>query len=141
MNNFIQRLKNLPWSSLLQSVALTYLIVAIAEVFTLWGITHSPAFKQIMLLLSAIILFDSDRPNVVHKDAIKLEQESYFYLLRRYLEAVVGGCQARSMFLRLINKVSELHILNDKHVRVYLDVNPKEVEPLLIEIFDLKNRR
>jgi hypothetical protein len=51
MNNFIQRLKNLPWSSLLQSVALTYLIVAIAEVFSLWGITHSPAFKQIMLLL------------------------------------------------------------------------------------------
>ncbi|WRH68109.1 MAG: peptide chain release factor 1 [Planktothrix sp. GU0601_MAG3] len=51
MNNFIQRLKNLPWLSLLQSVALTYLIVAIAEVLTLWGITHSLAFKQIMLLL------------------------------------------------------------------------------------------
>jgi hypothetical protein len=51
MNNFIQRLKNLPWSSLLQTVALTYLIVAIAEVLTLWGITHSLAFKQIMLLL------------------------------------------------------------------------------------------
>jgi nuclear receptor subfamily 1 group I len=52
----------------------------------------------------------------------------------------VGGCQARSMFLKLIQKVSELHILNEKHVRVYLDVNPKEVEPLLIEIFDLKSR-
>lgn len=51
MNNFIQRLKNLPWSSLLQSVALTYLIVAIAEVLTLWVITQSPAFKQMMLLL------------------------------------------------------------------------------------------
>jgi len=51
MNNFIQRLKNLPWSSLLQSVALTYLIVAITEVLTLWVITQSPAFKQMMLLL------------------------------------------------------------------------------------------
>lgn len=96
--------------------------------------------ETIMLLLSAIILFDWGRPNIVHKDAIRLEQESYFYLLRRYLESVVGSCQARSMFLKLIGKVSELHILNEKHVRVYMDVNPKEIEPLLIEIFDLKNR-
>jgi len=96
--------------------------------------------EKIMLLLSAIILFDWSRPNIVHKDAIRLEQESYFYLLRRYLESVVGSCQARSMFLKLIGKVSELHILNEKHVRVYMDVNPKEIEPLLIEIFDLKHR-
>lgn len=96
--------------------------------------------EHIMLLLSAITLFDPDRPHIVHRDAIKLEQESYYYLLRRYLEAVVGGCQARTMFLQLVAKVSELHILNDKHVRVYLDMNPKEVEPLLIEIFDLKAR-
>ena len=98
------------------------------------------ADEHIILLLSAIALFDPGRPNVVHRDAIRLEQESYYYLLRRYLEATVGGCQARSMFLKLIQKVSELHILNEKHVRVYLDVNPKEVEPLLIEIFDLKSR-
>jgi len=51
MSHFIRRFKKLPWLSLLQSVALTYLIIAIAEIFTLWGITHSPAFKQIMLLL------------------------------------------------------------------------------------------
>jgi len=96
--------------------------------------------EKIMLLLSAIILFDCNRPNIVHRDVIQLEQESYFYLLRRYLESVVSGCQARSMYLKLIGKISELHILNDKHVRVYMDVNPKEVEPLLIEIFDLKKR-
>ncbi|XP_046438501.1 nuclear hormone receptor HR96-like isoform X2 [Daphnia pulex] len=96
--------------------------------------------EHIMLLLSAITLFDPNRPHVIHRDAIKLEQESYYYLLRRYLESVVGGCKARSMFLKLIAKISELHILNDNHVRVYLDLNPKEVEPLLIEIFDLKSR-
>lgn len=96
--------------------------------------------EQIMLLLSAVTLFDASRPNVVHGDAIRLEQESYYYLLRRYLESTVGGCRARSMFLQLVHKVAQLHILNEKHVRVYLDVNPKEVEPLLIEIFDLKAR-
>jgi nuclear receptor subfamily 1 group I len=65
-------------------------------------------------------------------------QNSYYYLLRRYLESVYAGCEARSVFLKLIQKISELHRLNDDLVRVYLDVNPKDVEPLLIEIFDLK---
>ena len=40
MNKFIQRFKNLPWSLLLQSVALTYLITAIAEIILIWGVTH-----------------------------------------------------------------------------------------------------
>lgn len=96
--------------------------------------------EHIMLLLGAVTLFDPDRPHVIHSDAIRLEQESYYYLLRRYLESTVGGCEARTTYLRLMRKVSELHILNDNHVRVYLDLNPREVEPLLIEIFDLKAR-
>lgn len=94
--------------------------------------------ENIMLILSAITLFTPDRPRVVHHDVIKLEQNSYYYLLRRYLESIYSGCEARSIFLKLIQKISELHRLNDDHVRVYLDVNPKDVEPLLIEIFDLK---
>ncbi|PSN50531.1 Nuclear hormone receptor HR96 [Blattella germanica] len=94
--------------------------------------------ENIMLILSAITLFTPDRPRVVHRDVIKLEQNSYYYLLRRYLESIYPGCEARSVFLKLIQKISELHRLNDDHVRVYLDVNPKDVEPLLIEIFDLK---
>ncbi|KAJ4426336.1 hypothetical protein ANN_27150 [Periplaneta americana] len=66
------------------------------------------------------------------------KENSYYYLLRRYLESIYPGCEARSVFLKLIQKITELHRLNDDHVRVYLDVNPKDVEPLLIEIFDLK---
>ncbi|XP_066998832.2 nuclear hormone receptor HR96 [Anabrus simplex] len=94
--------------------------------------------ENIMLILGAITLFTPDRPRVVHHDVIKLEQNTYYYLLRRYLESVYPGCEARSTFLKLIQKIAELHRLNDEHVRVYLDVNPRDVEPLLIEIFDLK---
>ncbi|GLH05985.1 CSON000745 protein [Gryllus bimaculatus] len=94
--------------------------------------------ENIMLILSAITLFTPDRPRVVHHDVIKLEQNTYYYLLRRYLESVYPGCEARSTFLKLIQKIAELHRLNDEHVQVYLDVNPRDVEPLLIEIFDLK---
>lgn len=53
MNKLIQRLKNLPWSSLLQSVALTYLIGAIAEILLIWGVTHSEGIQRMMAILYA----------------------------------------------------------------------------------------
>ncbi|KAI4472676.1 hypothetical protein M0802_016586 [Mischocyttarus mexicanus] len=103
--------------------------------------TFDPRWRDenIILILSAIALFTPDRPKVVHSDVIKLEQNSYYYLLRRYLESVYPGCEAKSTFLKLIQKISELHRLNDEVVNVYLNVNPSSVEPLLIEIFDLKH--
>lgn len=94
--------------------------------------------ENIILILSAIALFTPERPKVVHSDVVKLEQNSYYYLLRRYLESMYPGCVAKSTFLKLIQKISELHRLNDEVVGVYLNVNPSSVEPLLIEIFDLK---
>lgn len=53
MNKFIQRFKNLPWMPLLQSVTLTYLIVAIAEVLMIWGITQSLALRKMIKILYA----------------------------------------------------------------------------------------
>ncbi|XP_060529883.1 nuclear hormone receptor HR96 [Cylas formicarius] len=95
------------------------------------------ADENIILILCAIILFTPNRPRVIHQDVIKLEQNSYYYLLRRYLESIYPGCEAKSTFLKLIQKIAELHKLNDEVIHVYLDVNPSQVEPLLIEIFDL----
>ncbi|XP_053681744.1 nuclear hormone receptor HR96 [Sabethes cyaneus] len=94
--------------------------------------------ENIILIMCAITLFTPDRPKTVHSDVIKLEQNSYYYLLRRYLESIYPGCEARSIFLKLMQKISELHRLNDEIISVYLDVNPAQVEPLLREIFDLK---
>lgn len=94
--------------------------------------------ENIILIMCAITLFSPDRPKTVHSDVIKLEQNSYYYLLRRYLESIYPGCEARSIFLKLMQKISELHRLNDEIISVYLDVNPAQIEPLLREIFDLK---
>ncbi|XP_061723489.1 nuclear hormone receptor HR96 [Cydia pomonella] len=93
--------------------------------------------EHIILVMSAILLFTPDRPKVVHRDVIKLEQNSYYYLLRRYLESVYPGCEAKSTFLKLIQKILELRKLAAEVTGVYLDVNP--IEPLLMEIFDLKH--
>ncbi|XP_050310763.1 nuclear hormone receptor HR96 [Anthonomus grandis grandis] len=94
--------------------------------------------ENIILILCAIVLFTPDRPRVIHQDVIKLEQNSYYYLLRRYLESIYAGCEAKSIFLKLIQKIMELHKVNEELINVLLAVNPSQVEPLLIEIFDLK---
>lgn len=45
-------------------------------------------------------------------------------------------------FLKLMAKIEELHILNDVHLKVYLDINPNDIDvgPLLVEIFDLNQK-
>ncbi|KAJ8709900.1 hypothetical protein PYW08_009904 [Mythimna loreyi] len=93
--------------------------------------------EHVILIMSAILLFTPQRMKVVHPDVIKLEQNSYYYLLRRYLESIYPGCEAKSTFLKLIQKILELRKLAEEVTGVYLDVNP--IEPLLMEIFDLKH--
>ncbi|KAK7067066.1 zinc ion binding [Halocaridina rubra] len=95
---------------------------------------------NIIFLLSAITLFTPERPNIIHAEAIKHEQCCYLYLLKRYLECKYGGCEGRTVYHKLLERINHLHILNENHIRVFLEVNPQEVEPLLIEIFDLKQR-
>lgn len=94
--------------------------------------------ENIMLLLSAITLFTPERPNLVHRDVVTLEQDTYLYLLRRYLDTLYSGCESRSVFLQLIRNLEDMRTLNENQVSILVDLNPHEVEPLLIEIFDLK---
>ncbi|XP_065371768.1 nuclear hormone receptor HR96 [Calliphora vicina] len=95
--------------------------------------------EHIILIMCAIVLFSPTRPRIIHSDVIRLEQNSYYYLLRRYLESVYPGCEAKSAFIKLIQKISDVERLNQFIIGVYLNVNPSQVEPLLREIFDLKN--
>lgn len=123
--------------------------------------------ENIILIMSAIVLFTPTRSQTVHTDVLIMEQvcisalvvepsflinmltmsliidfyfqNAYYYLLRRYLESIYPGCEAKSLFLKLINKIKELECLKDVIIAVYLDVNPNQVEPLLREIFDIKN--
>ena len=70
-------------------------------------------------------------------DLLLFFQDTYSYLLRRYLETVCTGCEPRRAYLTLIGKLQDLQHLNEAHIQLFLEVNPELVEPLLIEIFDL----
>ena len=53
---------------------------------------------------------------------------------------MIGGCEAKSAYLKLIQKIMELRALSKIIVDVYIDADTAEIAPLLIEIFDLKYR-
>nr|AYV89225.1 nuclear hormone receptor HR96-like isoform X1 [Tetranychus evansi] len=94
---------------------------------------------KVNLLLVAIVLFNPDRPNLLHPATVRLEHYTYIYLLRRYLETKSDSlCQARTDHYNLMMKIEDLRELHDKTVRLYSDAGPEVVGPLLIEILDLK---
>lgn len=51
MNHLMQRLKNLPWRSLLKSATLTHLMIAALEILLFWGMPHSPIIGNVLKML------------------------------------------------------------------------------------------
>ncbi|XP_045126314.1 thyroid hormone receptor alpha-like isoform X2 [Portunus trituberculatus] len=106
-----------------------------------FALAFDPDWKKdphIIFLLCAITLFSPKRQHIIHTEAIRQEQGSYLYLTRRYLEVRYGTCLGRSTYHQLLHRLAHLHHLSEDHLRLFLEVNPTQVEPLLIEIFDLK---
>ncbi|XP_014676612.1 PREDICTED: nuclear hormone receptor HR96-like [Priapulus caudatus] len=99
---------------------------------------HLRADVVLMLIISAIRLFCPTRPKLVNRATVRCEQDYYYALLQRYLETKYTRADAQLCYRRLLDKLTALHDLNENHVRIFLDVNPKDVEPLIIELFDLK---
>ncbi|MFY7805272.1 MAG: peptide chain release factor 1 [Limnoraphis robusta] len=51
MNHWMQRLKNFPWRSLLQSATLSNLLIAALEILLFWGVVHSPVVSNVLKML------------------------------------------------------------------------------------------
>jgi len=94
--------------------------------------------EPIMLILGAITLFTPNRQNVVHAELIKLEQQFYYELLKSFLTTIYDIHEAESTYSILVDRLETLHKVNEYAASIFLDINPRDVEPLLIEIFDLK---
>ncbi|CAG2104240.1 unnamed protein product [Medioppia subpectinata] len=95
----------------------------------------------ILELLTAIIIFNPKHPDLSHRASIKLEQQIYIYLLRKYLQL-----KCRSQFeseLRLqtlMNSMTDLKIAGDLHredeINEYHNYKPY-YGPLLKELYGL----
>ncbi|CAG2109824.1 unnamed protein product [Medioppia subpectinata] len=92
---------------------------------------------NIIDLLTAIILFNPNQPNLIRKELVKLQQQTYMYLLQRYLEIKHNSkSESETRFVRLMSCLQELYPLNKMHVQ---KINQLETPvPLLQEIYDIK---
>ena len=105
--------------------------------------SFSPELRKdepLLLILGAIALFHPDRPSLQLRGQIRAQQSLYYFLLHSYIRTKYGNNNVRdteALYVQTTNKLDLLHLLNDRHISMFLDVNPRDVEPLLIEIFDL----
>ncbi|XP_052770340.1 nuclear hormone receptor HR96-like isoform X3 [Mya arenaria] len=95
------------------------------------------ADETMLILLLMLSLFSPDRPNVTDKVYISAEQDKYALLLQRYLESRYPYQVARSVFPRLLMKLTDIRNLNEEHSQVLLKLNPEGLQPLMKEVMDL----
>ncbi|CAG2175490.1 unnamed protein product [Oppiella nova] len=91
-------------------------------------------------LLTAIILFNPNRPNLTHRDSVKVQQQTYMYLLQRYLLLRYRDeTESQAKCERLLRSLYYLEVLAEKKVQNCLEIDRKIVaqHPLLLEVFDL----
>jgi nuclear receptor subfamily 1 group I len=95
------------------------------------------ADETMLMLLLVISLFSPDRPNVTDKNYISQEQDKYALLLLRYLESRYPPSFVRSIYPKLLMKLTDIRNLNEEHSHVLLKVNPEFIQPLMKEVLDL----
>lgn len=88
--------------------------------------------------VQVLVLFAPDGPHVIMRELVSNIQDRYLILLKHYLEAKYTYSRSADMFPQLMTKMKELNALAQVHGRTLLDVNPQEIEPIMLEILDLK---
>ncbi|CAG2169039.1 unnamed protein product [Oppiella nova] len=93
-------------------------------------------------LLTAIVLFNPDRPKLEHKQFVKLQQNTYMYLLQRYL-AVRYQSQTESTlkFVKLVNCLKDLYAHNAKLKMNMTYKDPAHLTPVMREILDIQEKK
>ena len=92
----------------------------------------------IVIILLVIVLFSPEGPHVIARELVSNIQDRYLILLKHYLEAKYSYAHSAEMFPQLMSKVKELKEFAEVHGRCLVDINPSEIEPIMLEILDLK---
>ena len=108
-------------------------------------VTFSKSFKAIIeedlpivIILLAVVLFSPEGPHVTYRDVVSNIQDKYLLLLKHYLEARYSYQKAAEMYPQLMYKIKELKELGEGHGKYLLHIDPTEIEPIMLEILDLK---
>ncbi|KAK7110450.1 vitamin D3 receptor-like isoform X2 [Littorina saxatilis] len=89
-------------------------------------------------LLQVLMIFHPDGNNLLDRELMSNLQDKYINLLKHYLESEYSFEFAQEYFVAILGKMSELKTLSDHHSRILLQVNPNQIEPLMLEVLNLK---
>jgi len=92
----------------------------------------------LITIMVVIVLFSPEGPHVWMPALISNVQDKYLLILKHYIEYKFGYQVAAQMFPELVHKLKELKELAEIHGKYLLNINPREIEPIMLEILDLK---
>lgn len=89
-------------------------------------------------LVQVICIFNPECKDVRRKCTISNIQDKYIVLLKHYLEWEFSYTNARQMFAKVMSIIADIKDVTDAHNTIILQANPMEIEPLMLEVLDLK---
>ncbi|XP_050417545.1 nuclear hormone receptor HR96 [Patella vulgata] len=107
--------------------------------------TYSKFIKSLMttihgdlLILKVLImmsLYSADRGELVNRHMVHEIQEEYAEILQNY--TLFRFPEDKTLFARVVMKLTDLRNINEVHTKMLLKMKLDDIEPLLLEIFDL----
>ncbi|CAG2102678.1 unnamed protein product [Medioppia subpectinata] len=113
-----------------------------------YALSFEPEWRfddNVMSCLIAICIFSPDRPNLEAVDDIRVEQQGYISLLKRYLQTIYDETLGESIFYKLMDQLKFTATTSEVHIKAYFDVSTSQIEEtgigsLMMEIFELNSR-
>ncbi|KAL8609851.1 hypothetical protein ACOMHN_020686 [Nucella lapillus] len=98
----------------------------------------SSSDRIVLMLLFVIGLMAADRPCVVNKALVSQAQEKFSMWLRAYLESTHTIGEAQTLYPKLMMKLIDVRHLGEASSQLASSLDISRLEPLLVEVFDLK---
>lgn len=89
-------------------------------------------------LIQVICIFNPECKELHEKCVMSNIQDKYIILLKHYLEWEFSYINARDIFANLLNIIADMKRVSDAHNSIILQANPADIEPLMLEVLDLK---
>lgn len=95
--------------------------------------------RIVLMLLFVIGLMAADRSNLVNKALVSQAQEKFSMWLRAYLESIHTIAEAQVLYPKLMMKLIDVRHLGEASSQLAATLDISRLEPLLVEVFDLKH--
>ncbi|CAG5115382.1 unnamed protein product, partial [Candidula unifasciata] len=93
---------------------------------------------HIYALLQVLIIFDPAGMHICDREFVSSLQDRYIVLLKHYFESCFSFEFAKEYYVSAMDRLCDLKVLSEEHAKVLLQVNPVDVEPLMLEVLNLK---